>query len=115
VRQRQPDGADLLPSRRQAVEDPARDDEMRARVVVREREAEPEVMNGGEGARRGGRSSDRLNDAAMSLQCEPSLHLTNARGRRSFSGGGSDATVCLLPEGFGEDACRGVRGAKPLG
>jgi hypothetical protein len=38
--QRQPDSADLLPSRRDAVEDSARDDEVAARVVVTEREAE---------------------------------------------------------------------------
>jgi len=39
VRQRQPHGADLLPARQQAVNDPARDDEVRPRVVVAEREA----------------------------------------------------------------------------
>ena len=38
VRQRQPDGADLPPARREAVDDAARDDQMRARVVVTERQ-----------------------------------------------------------------------------
>ena len=37
VRQRQPDGADLLPAGREAVEDAARDDQMAARVVVAQR------------------------------------------------------------------------------
>jgi hypothetical protein len=37
MRQRQPDGADLLPPRRQAVDDASRDDQVGARVVVRER------------------------------------------------------------------------------
>ena len=40
VRQRQPDGADLLPAGRDAVDDAPRDDEMAARVVVAERQAE---------------------------------------------------------------------------
>ncbi len=39
VRQRQPDGADLLPAWRQAVEDAAGDNEMGAGVVVAERQA----------------------------------------------------------------------------
>ena len=39
MRQRQPDGADLLPARRQAVEDAPGDDEMAARIVVAERQA----------------------------------------------------------------------------
>ena len=37
MRQRQPHGADLLPARRQAVEDAPRDDEVRLGVVVAER------------------------------------------------------------------------------
>ena len=41
VRQRQPHGADLLPARHDAVEDPPRHDQVRARVVVAERETEP--------------------------------------------------------------------------
>ena len=36
MRQRKPDGADLLPAGRQAVDDPSRDDQVRARVVVAE-------------------------------------------------------------------------------
>ena len=40
---RQPDGAELLPARRDAVENAARDDQMAARIVVAEREAEPMV------------------------------------------------------------------------
>ena len=39
VRQRQPDGADLLPARRDAVDDAPRDDQVRLRVVVAERQA----------------------------------------------------------------------------
>lgn len=50
MRQRQPDGADLLPSRRQAVDDAPRDDEVGARVVVRERETGGCVMKRGSGA-----------------------------------------------------------------
>ena len=42
--QRQPDRADLLPTRRNAVDDPARDDEVPARVVVGERQAELMIM-----------------------------------------------------------------------
>ena len=53
--QRQPDGADLLPSRRDAVEDSARDDEVAARVVVAEREAERVIVPRDErAAERGG-------------------------------------------------------------
>ena len=52
VRQRQPDGADLLPPGHETVEDAPRDDEMRARVVVRERESQAVVMNSGDGAPR---------------------------------------------------------------
>ena len=44
MRQRQPDRADLLPARRDAVDDAPRDDEMAARVVVAEREAEPVIV-----------------------------------------------------------------------
>ena len=44
MRQRQPHGADLLPPGRDAVDDAARDDEVAARVVVAEREAEPMVV-----------------------------------------------------------------------
>jgi len=39
MRQRQPDGADLLPAGQEAVDDATRDDEMRARVVVAQRQA----------------------------------------------------------------------------
>ena len=45
MRQRQPHGTDLLPAGHETVEDPTRDDEMRARVIVRERESEAVVMN----------------------------------------------------------------------
>ena len=50
MRQRQPDRADLLPAGRDAVEDAAADDEVAARVVVAEREAEMRVVQGDEGA-----------------------------------------------------------------
>jgi hypothetical protein len=82
VRQRKPHGADLLPAGRQAVEDPARDNEVRARVVVRERETEAEVVDRGERARGGRGGGDRVNDGAMSLQGELSLHLTEASEHR---------------------------------
>src|SRR5262249_23050092 len=49
MRQRQPHGADLLPSGRDAVEDSSRDNEMSARVVVRERETESMVVPRGDG------------------------------------------------------------------
>src|SRR5205823_5692300 len=49
----QPDGANLLPAGRDAVDDPPRDDEMAARVVVAERETESMVVeSGGRAARR---------------------------------------------------------------
>ena len=44
MRQRQPDRADLLPARRDAVEDAPRDDQMPARIVVAEREAEAMIV-----------------------------------------------------------------------
>ena len=50
MRQREPDGADLLPSRREAVEHAARDDEMGARVVMGKRQAEAVIMDGREDA-----------------------------------------------------------------
>ncbi|PYR57659.1 MAG: hypothetical protein DMF85_13025 [Acidobacteria bacterium] len=50
MRERQPDGADLLPAWQQTIDDPPRDDEVRARVVVGERQAEAEVVAGGGGA-----------------------------------------------------------------
>ena len=43
--QRQPHGANLLPARRDAVDDAPRDDEMAARVVVAEREAERVIVD----------------------------------------------------------------------
>ena len=46
VGQGQPDRADLLPARRQAVEDATRDHEMRARVPVSERQPGAVVVNG---------------------------------------------------------------------
>ena len=58
MRQRQPDRADLLPARRQAVENAPRDDQMRARIVVGERETEPRVVDGCGGADDRGRSGD---------------------------------------------------------
>ena len=45
VGQRQPDGSNLLPSRSDAVEDPARDDQMSARVIMAEREAEAMIVD----------------------------------------------------------------------
>ena len=43
--QRQPDGADLLPARRDVVDDAARDDEMRLGVVVAEDEVRSQKTN----------------------------------------------------------------------
>src|SRR5262245_13932010 len=59
MRQRQPHGADLLPSGRDAVENPPRDDQMSARIVVREREAERVVMPRDDAACERGRAADR--------------------------------------------------------
>ena len=56
VGQRQPDRADLLPSRRDAVEDSTRDDEVSARVVVAEREAQLVIVQSR------GRADDRRGD-----------------------------------------------------
>jgi hypothetical protein len=47
MRQRQPHRADLLPAGNEAVEDAARDDEVRARVVVAEGQAEMRVVDRG--------------------------------------------------------------------
>src|SRR6185437_10663587 len=52
MRQRQPYGADLLPSRRKAVEHPPRDHQMRPRVVVGKHEAGAPVVHGADGADR---------------------------------------------------------------
>jgi hypothetical protein len=71
VRQRQPHRADLLPSGCQAVENTAGDDQVGARVIVGQREAELEVMNGGEcaGERDAGGDGDR--DSTVSVQGAP--------------------------------------------
>jgi hypothetical protein len=45
VRERQPHGANLLPAGDDAVEDAARNDEVRARVVVAERETDEGVVD----------------------------------------------------------------------
>ena len=52
-RQRQPYRADLLPSGREVVDDAPRDDQVRARIVVRERQAKLVIVI------RGGGASDR--------------------------------------------------------
>jgi hypothetical protein len=57
MRQRQPDGADLLPPWRDAVDDAPRDDEMAARIVVAEGQAEPVVVQ------RDDRATDRRSDS----------------------------------------------------
>ena len=66
MRQRQPHRADLLPARRDAVEDPARDDQMAARVVVAEREAEPMVVQGDAACRRAARDAATATDQRAS-------------------------------------------------
>ena len=48
--QRQPHGANLLPARRDAVEDAPRDHEVRLGVVMAQREACPGIADGGRGA-----------------------------------------------------------------
>ena len=58
MRKGQPDRADLLPACRLALEHAAGDDEVRARVVMREREAEPMVMDRGNDADERDRSGD---------------------------------------------------------
>ena len=80
VRQRQPDGADLLPSRRQAVEDAPRDDEVRARVVVREREARAGGSERPRACRHTATRRDRERGAALA-NCE----LPTANCKRSIS------------------------------
>ena len=57
VRQRQPHGANLLPAWRQAVEDAARDDEMRLGVVMAERESCTPIHARGECAQNGGENA----------------------------------------------------------
>ena len=59
VRQRQPHGANLLPSRSDAVEDSPRDDQMPARVIVAEREAEPMIVDRDESAADRGHGGNR--------------------------------------------------------
>jgi membrane protein YqaA with SNARE-associated domain len=71
VGERQPHGADLLPAGRQAVEDPARDDEVRARVVVRQRQAELVVVPGGRRAGERNRERERGRERAGCLQGNP--------------------------------------------
>ena len=70
----QPHRTNLLPPRRQTVEDAPRDDEVRTRIVVRERETELEVVDGCDRARERGRSRNQDGDSTMSLQGVPSLH-----------------------------------------
>jgi hypothetical protein len=64
MRERQPHGPHLLPARKETVENTPRDDEMRARVEVREREPETMVMDGGERAGDGDGCSDDERRAA---------------------------------------------------
>jgi hypothetical protein len=59
VRQRQPHGAVLLPSRSDAVEDSPSDDQMPARVIMAERETEPMIMDRGESAADRGHDGNR--------------------------------------------------------
>ena len=63
MRQWQPHGANLLPSWRKVVDDPARDDEMPARVVVTQRKAKPMVLDCHERADARGRDRDADNKA----------------------------------------------------
>jgi hypothetical protein len=74
VGERQPHRADLLPSRRQTVEDAARDDEVGTGVVVREREAETGVVEGGCRPEDPGRDADEDRETVVSAQGASSLH-----------------------------------------
>ena len=59
MRQRQPDRANLLPSRSDAVDDSSRDDQMPARIIVAEREAEPMIVDRDESAADRGHGGNR--------------------------------------------------------
>ena len=68
MRQRQPHGANLLPARRDAVDDAPRDDEMASRVVVAERQTELVIAKSGSHAEgRGQRTGEDLHDDARNV------------------------------------------------
>ena len=70
----------------EAVEDPPRDDEVRARVVVGERQAEPAVVHGAA-------QTPRQEDRGRDEQRSPALAERAGRRVRSGSRGWSDARV----------------------
>ena len=84
MRQRQPHGADLLPAGRQAVEHAARDDEVRLRVVVAEREPLRVIDDAAEPRRRSaGRSSANAAWAERSRRCCRRLESTRLHSMRA--------------------------------
>src|SRR3954452_6209623 len=79
MRQRQPHRADLLPSGRDAVDDAAADDEMTARVVVAQREAEMRVVHGDEYAATCGAGSGRERHRPQPRRLDHLLSLPDAK------------------------------------
>jgi hypothetical protein len=67
VGQWQPHGADLLPSRKQAVEDAPRDDEVGTRVVMAEGQTGVRVVNRGRAAGNCDKPGDQERDAAGTI------------------------------------------------
>ena len=69
VGQRQPHGADLLPARREAVEDAPRDDQVRLGIVVAQRQARRVVVPRDDGAPERDRRGHRERDPAVRGRC----------------------------------------------
>jgi len=83
MRQRQPHRSNLLPARRDAVEDAPGDDEMPARVVVAERETQAMVVKGGKGAANGRRGSDEDRNRTAGLR---RVHVLSVTEEKSSAG-----------------------------
>ena len=85
MRQRQPDGADLLPPRRNAVDDAARDDEVATGVVMAEREAEPVIVDRDDhSADGGGQSKENDQGRARCASARRRYHLFILREARDL-------------------------------
>ena len=87
MRQRQPDRANLLPAWRKAVDDSPRDDEMRARVVMSERQTRRGVVDGRGRAREETYRGNKKRKAAVqprrgSLGAGAALRYGDARSRQ---------------------------------
>ena len=85
VRQRKPHGADLLPSGSEAVDDAARHDEMRTRIVVAQRQTGRGVVDGRRGSGRQRRRGDQKRGAFVPFPrghaaCSAALDRWDARG-----------------------------------